>query len=108
MTKVEKILMYGIVVAYLFLMVIGLRHHCAPQAVQALDVTVEQAGTSPEFVWGDINTESMQALAEQYFPDLDPLEVEFVWRFADLGRGELRGYWVIREVPSFAEAGSGR
>ena len=99
MTKGEKIMMYGIVVAYLFFMFLGLSHFYSLQkAAQALDITVEQAGTSPEFIWGDINTESMQALAEQYFPDLNPLEVEFVWRFADLGRGELRGYWVIREV----------
>lgn len=52
----------------------------------------------PDLLWADMDVDFLMGYIQAHFPDHDPTEIEFVWRIADLGKGTLRGYWVIREA----------
>lgn len=51
----------------------------------------------PTLAWGDMNIELIEELAAEHCPESDLLDIEFVWRVADV-MGKKRAYWVIREV----------
>ncbi len=51
----------------------------------------------PTLAWGDMNIELIEELAAEHCPESDLLDIEIVWRVADV-MGKKRAYWVIREV----------